>query len=55
VFESVEQIDEAEQFYEQECERAYAIIYGQHPEIQGVAIERDGEVILELRRNGRER
>lgn len=53
MFESVERIDEAEHFYDREYQRAYAIIYAQHPEIRGVAIERDGEVILELSRNGR--
>jgi hypothetical protein len=52
VFESLDQIEEAERFYTEECRRAYEVIYGQHPEFKGTGIEMDGEVILEVNGNG---
>ncbi len=49
---SVDQIDEADRFYQEECQRAYLIIYGQHPELAGRGVEGDGEVVVGGSANG---
>ena len=42
---SIDHIDEAERFYEEECQRAYRVIYSQHPELAGQGAEGNGEVV----------